>query len=82
MPPITQDASASAYQIMSYCTLTSANKAEQRIEDVYTQIMHEFKAFLNKEMTNRYLHPAGKESFELASLCFKFWKEHFMKWKT
>lgn len=25
----------------------SANEAEQRIEDVYTQILHEFKAFLN-----------------------------------
>ena len=62
--PITQDASASAYQIMSYLLLNvpmakrtnlivdSANEAEQRIEDVYTQILHEFKAFLNKEMTN------------------------------
>lgn len=62
--PIIQDASASAYQIMSYLLLNvpmakrtnlivdSANEAEQRIEDVYTQILHEFKAFLNKEMTN------------------------------
>lgn len=56
--PITQDASASAYQIMSYLLLdeTMARKTnlipspEGEIEDIYTSILHELNSYIGKKI--------------------------------
>lgn len=53
--PITQDASASAYQIMSYLLLdeTLAKRTNLipsgKIQDVYTMILEELKEFIQEE---------------------------------
>lgn len=124
--PITQDASASAYQIMSYFMLDKKMamrtnlipSGEDKIEDVYIMILEELKEFIQKEWGNvnkhlsllvrdnltrkivkgifmpiiygktimstasdlkahfsRYL--THKECFDVASLCFKFWKTKY-----
>lgn len=119
--PITQDASASAYQIMSYFMLdnTMAKRTnlipsvDDEIQDVYTFFLEELKEFMIAELENKNLstivcelltrklvksifmpliygktlmstardlkdnlshYITYKESFEVASVCFKFWR--------
>ena len=119
--PITQDASASAYQIMSYFMLdnTMAKRTnlipsvDDKIQDVYTFFLEELKEFMIAELENKNLstivcelltrklvkgifmpliygktlmstardlkdnlthYITYKESFEVASVCFKFWR--------
>lgn len=119
--PITQDASASAYQIMSYFMLdnTMAKRTnlipsvDDEIQDVYTFFLEELKEFMIAELENKNLstivcelltrklvkgifmpliygktlmstardlkdnlshYITHKESFEVASVCFKFWR--------
>ncbi|XP_022870683.1 uncharacterized protein LOC111389928 [Olea europaea var. sylvestris] len=123
--PITQDASASAYQIMSYFMLdnTMAKRTnlipsvDDKIQDVYTFFLEELKEFMIAELENKNLstivcelltrklvkgifmpliygktlmstasdlkdnlshYITHKECFEVASVCFKFWR---MKYK-
>ncbi|XP_058075836.1 probable DNA-directed RNA polymerase [Magnolia sinica] len=121
--PITQDASASAYQIMSYFLLdeTLAKRtnlipsSDGQIQDVYSFILEELKEFMKAELGNdlstivsknltRKLvksvfmpmiygktvmstasdlnddlshYITYKECFEVASVCFKFWRTKF-----
>lgn len=122
--PITQDASASAYQIMSYflldkniairTNLISRYKDDDTIHDIYSYILEELKVFIKadekidsnlsmiviekldrkivkgifmpiiygktvmstacdlREVLSQYI--THKESFILASSCFRFWK--------
>lgn len=119
--PITQDTSASAYQIMSYFMLdnTMAKRTnlipsvDDEIQDVYTFFLEELKEFMIAELENKNLstivcelltrklvkgifmpliygktlmstacdlkdnlshYITHKESFEVASVCFKFWR--------
>lgn len=121
--PITQDASASAYQIMSYFLLDERlakrtniiPSPDGKIQDVYTMILEELKEFIQEEWgdSNKNLslliinlltrkivkgifmpiiygktimstasdikdhfshYITHKECFEVASLCFKFWR--------
>ena len=122
--PITQDASASAYQIMSYFLLDEwmARKTnliqspKGEIEDIYISILNELQIYILqkledrnlsetlievldrkivksifmpiiygkavmstahdiKESLSRFLTP--KECFQIAKLCFEFWKDRF-----
>lgn len=122
--PITQDASASAYQIMSYflmdesiarCTnLIPSENGE--IQDIYLSILNELKPFIKKELSDSNLseiicseitrkmvkgifmpiiygktvmstasdikgylsqYLTHKECFDLAKICFKFWKVRY-----
>lgn len=119
--PITQDASASAYQIMSYFMLDNTMamrtnlipSVDDSIQDVYTFFLKELKEFMIAELENKNLativcklltrklvkgifmpliygktlmstaydlrdnlshYITPKESFQVASVCFKFWK--------
>ena len=121
--PITQDASASAYQIMSYFLLddTMAKRtnlipsSDGQIQDVYSFFLEELKVFMKAELENNLstivcnnltrkivkgiFMPmiygktlmstacdlkdhlshfiTKKECFEVASLCFKFWRTKY-----
>lgn len=121
--PITQDASASAYQIMSYFMLdeTMAKRtnlipsSDGKIQDVYSFILDELKEFMKAELGNdlstivcklinrkivksifmpiiygktlmstahdlkdHFSHfITHKECFEVASVCFKFWRTKY-----
>lgn len=121
--PITQDASASAYQIMSYFLLdeTMAKRtnlipsSDGKIHDVYSFMLEELKVFMKAELENNLstivcnnltrkivkgifmpmiygktlMSTASdlkdhlshfitqKECFEVASLCFKFWRTKY-----
>ena len=121
--PITQDASASAYQIMSYLLLDEAMamktnlipSPDGKIQDVYSFFLEELKEFMKAELDNNlstivcslltrklvkgiYMpiiygktlmstaHDlkehlsyfiTHKECFDVASVCFKFWKMKF-----
>ncbi|KAJ8566025.1 hypothetical protein K7X08_008601 [Anisodus acutangulus] len=122
--PVTKDASASAFQIMSYFLLDEdlANSAnllpfkDNKIQDIYTNIFSELKDYLVRELGNNSLslivirrmdrkmvksifmpmiygktlmstssdihktlsqHINFKDSYILASVCFKFWKEKY-----
>nr|KAJ0202806.1 hypothetical protein LSAT_V11C500293170 [Lactuca sativa] len=126
--PITQDASASAYQIMSYFLLDEwmARKTnliqspKGEIEDIYISILNELQIYIVqkledrnlsetlievldrkivksifmpiiygktvmstahdiKESLSRFLTP--KECFQIAKLCFEFWKDRFHNMK-
>lgn len=118
--PITQDASASAYQILSFFLLdeTMAKRTnlipsdDGKIQDIYSNILEELKEFMTVELENNLstivceqlnrkivkgifmpiiygktiMSTASdieshlthfithKESFDLAKVCFKFWK--------
>lgn len=121
--PITQDASASAYQIMSYFLLdeTLAKRtnlipsSDGKIQDVYSFLLEELKEFMKKELDNNLSrvvceiftrkivksifmpiiygktlmstaedlkdhfshYITYKECFNLASVCFKFWRTKY-----
>ncbi|KAK4344955.1 hypothetical protein RND71_035131 [Anisodus tanguticus] len=122
--PVTKDASASAFRIMSYFLLDedmakSTNllpSKDNKIQDIYTNILSELKDYLVRELGNNSLslivirrmdqklvksifmpmiygktlmstssdihktlsqHINFKDSYILASLCFKFWKEKY-----
>jgi len=122
--PITQDASASAYQIMSYFLLDeglakSTNlipDPHEIIHDIYTHILHELEKYIKSEMPDwklsrtvcnqftrkivkgifmpiiygktlmstaisihdsLYKFLSYKESFEVAKVCFQFWKKKY-----
>ncbi|KAG6621672.1 hypothetical protein I3842_Q008800, partial [Carya illinoinensis] len=120
--PFTQDASASAYQIMSYFLLDDPLAWRTnlipggKIQDVYSYILEDLKVFIMAEMENKNLATivcnqltrklvkgifmpmiygktlmstasdikdhlshfiTHKESFEVASVCFKFWRTQF-----
>ena len=64
MIPVTQDASASAYQIMSYLLLNKnmgritnlLPSGDGLIQDVYMSLMDEFKSFLSRKLSsNKYI---------------------------
>ncbi|KAF3452229.1 hypothetical protein FNV43_RR08327 [Rhamnella rubrinervis] len=125
--PITQDASASAYQIMSYFLLDEIMakrtnlfpSPEDQIQDVYTMILKELKEYIQEEwcvekknlsslvcnlLTRKIVkgifmpiiygktvmstasdlkdhlshYITYKECFEVASLCFKFWRTKYL----
>nr|YP_005090412.1 orf2 gene product [Dorcoceras hygrometricum]AEK53323.1 hypothetical protein [Dorcoceras hygrometricum] len=123
--PLTQDASASAYQIMSYFLLDESmamrtnlipHPCHNEIQDVYSYMLEELKEFINSELQDNNLSKTingiltrkiakgifmpmiygktlmstacdlkrdlssfitNKECFELASICFKFWKTKY-----
>lgn len=120
--PFTQDASASAYQIMSYFLLDADLACRTNlipgeiIHDVYLYILEDLKKYIKAEMENKNLARivcnlltrklvkgifmpmiygktlmstandikdhlshfiTHKESFEVASVCFKFWRTQF-----
>lgn len=122
--PVTKDASASAYQIMSYLLLDVdlamrtnliQSPNENKIRDIYSEILEELKPFLHDNLDhtistgicsriNRKLVKAifmpliygktvisiardiqdalssfltYKESYQVASLCMKFWKQRY-----
>lgn len=122
--PLTQDASASAYQIMSYflldATLASRTNLipslDGQIQDVYSYILDDLKKFMIAKMENKNLSTivcnlltrklvkgifmpmiygktlmstardlkdhlshfiTHKESYEVASVCFQFWRTQF-----
>lgn len=61
--PITQDASASAYQIMSYFLLDEGmarktnliQSPEGEIQDIYTSILHDLKSYIEEKVEERLL---------------------------
>ena len=121
--PITQDASASAYQIMSYFLLDESlakrtnliPSSDGNIQDIYSFILEELKEFMKAELNNNLstivcnlltrklvksiympiiygktiMSTASdlkdhlshfithKECFDVASVCFKFWKTKY-----